>query len=112
MSSPPTPASTFRVRFPGLVALATSYVSNSVDYLYGTPEAAVTAFIARADDERRQSAADGIAALFEECADEEARDRVLEELSWGYAPDPGELDEFLRWTQAQLLEQRASSAAS
>ncbi|MFN2524135.1 MAG: hypothetical protein ABR614_12600 [Mycobacteriales bacterium] len=95
-----------------MVALATSYVSNAFDYLYGTPEAAVAAFIAKADGDRLTSAAEGIAALFDECADEEARDRVLEELSWGYAPDPGELDEFLRWTQAQLRKHRASAAAS
>jgi hypothetical protein len=91
-------------RFPGLVELS-KYVSNAWDYEFGTPEAAVEAFLEGAHD--GLSAAEGISELFAVCSDEADRRLLLRDLGWGYAPRPGMLDEFLIWTRATLLEQES-----
>jgi hypothetical protein len=88
--------------FPGLAELS-GYVSNAWDYEYGSPEAAVEAFVKGVPD-LRSSAADGISELFAGCVDEADRRLLLRDLGWGYAPGPGLLDEFLIWTRATLVE--------
>jgi hypothetical protein len=82
-------------------SMAESYVSLSWDYEFGSPEAAVDAFLEDADAAERENAAAAIDALFAECATEAERLELLGD-SWGYAPREGMLDEFLIWTRAAL----------
>jgi hypothetical protein len=81
-------------------------VSNAWDYEYGTPEAAVEAFLEQTP-ELRHSAAEGISHLYAVSADEQDRRLLLRDLGWGYAPRAGMLDEFLIWTRATLLSDSA-----
>lgn len=104
MSSQPSRSSELAARFPGAHKLAYSYVTNSWDYLFGTPEAAVEAFMTD-QPELIESAADGIDELLSSCADEPEREAVLDEWGWGYGGEPGVLDEFLIWTRATLRRQ-------
>jgi hypothetical protein len=82
--------------------MAESYVSLSWDYEFGSPEAAVEAFVSDASAEERENAAAGIQVLFDEFATEADRLEVLGS-HWGYAPRAGMLDEFLIWTRVTLL---------
>lgn len=100
MSSPPSPSSELAVRFPGLVELC-SYVSNAWDYEYGTPQAAVDAFVTECGDQR-ESAAAGIDELFRAVGSEAERKDLLREFGFGYTGRPGTVDEFLIWTRMVL----------
>jgi hypothetical protein len=102
MSTQHSRSSDVRARFPGLEELA-GYVSNAWDYEFGTPEAAVAAFL-EDQPELLSSAADGLTEVLATCADETERLELLGDLGWGYAPRAGMLDEFLVWTRAVLLE--------
>lgn len=108
MSTRRSPSPDLASRFPGLWRLAQDYLSNAWDYTFGTPQNALLAFREQ-QPELAGSAAAGIDALFVEYASERGREDALDTMDWGYAPDPGELDAFLRWACQTLREsQRAA----
>jgi hypothetical protein len=103
MAARPTPSSDLAAQFPGLVGLC-GYVSNAWDYEYGSPEAAVVAFIGECADQRASAAA-GLEELLRKLDPETERKAVLGWLGFGYTGPPGTVDRFLRWTQARLRQQ-------
>ena len=105
-------AAEFEQRFPGLATVARKYVSSHYDHAFATPKVAVLAFLRAADRPTAQSALDGVEALLTELSDEQAREKVLRAMRFGYAPKAGGLDEFLRWMRSTLRQHMATSAKS
>jgi hypothetical protein len=102
MSARPTPTSELADVFPGLEMLARSYVDLSWDYEYGSPEAAVVAFV-EDNPGLAASAAGGLRHLLTACLDDASRLAQLRPLGWGYTGGSRSLALFLTWA-ADALE--------
>jgi hypothetical protein len=81
------------------------------DYVDGSPQEAARAFCAN-EPSYVASAIEGITFLLSNYPDENARMTALRTLSWAYAPETGELDEFLRWTREVLTNRTPSESAT
>jgi hypothetical protein len=81
------------------------------EYVDGSPQDAVRSFIV-SEPSLVASAAEGVGFLLTECPDERARMEALRTMNWAYAPDPGDLDEFLRWARDVLTQRTPSESAT
>jgi hypothetical protein len=91
--------------------LAAECLNLEWDFEYASAEDAVLAFARQFPDEVESCLA-GIEALLTECPDEDARDRELDVLGWGYAPETGKLDAFLAWTRDTLQHAASPETAA
>lgn len=103
LSSPLSQSPDLATRFPGLETLASGYVNNAWDYLYGSPQAAVLALRDEAP-ELVESAVAGVKHLLTDFMSESDRRAVLTDMGWGYGGPPGTLDAFLDWTLRVLCD--------
>lgn len=102
MSVPSIPNADLAERFPGLYKLASGYVTGAWDYIHGSAEGAVQAFVDDQSAELRASAATGIEALFATYPDERSRQAVLGGWGWNYGNRPGALDALLTFAREAL----------
>ena len=110
MSEQPSPLADLFRRFPGLLHLADAYLQTS-DYEYGTPEAAVDAFI---EDEPRlvESAWEGVRYVFAVAPDPEDMVAALRSAHFPYIPrDAQEARDFFVDVERRLSQARVGQGS-